>query len=86
MRVAGLEVPLELQQLEDWALQPGNNLELGPWLNLLDAIFPIVVIGIVANFLMQFLLHVKIVLASGFRWLFVWGIGHGDTFKKLEFE
>lgn len=37
VRVAGLEVPLELQQLEDWALKPGNNRELGPWLNLLDA-------------------------------------------------
>lgn len=36
MKAAGLEIPLDLQQLEAWALQPKDNKELGPWLNLLD--------------------------------------------------
>ena len=36
VKAAGLEIPLDLQQLEAWALQPKDNKELGPWLNLLD--------------------------------------------------
>lgn len=37
VRFSGLEIPLDLQQLEAWARQPERNAELGPWLNLLDA-------------------------------------------------
>ena len=36
VRFSGLEIPLDLQQLEEWAAQPERNRELGPWLNLLD--------------------------------------------------
>ena len=36
VRFSGLEIPLDLQQLEQWAAQPERNRELGPWLNLLD--------------------------------------------------
>ncbi|NBQ20662.1 MAG: alpha/beta hydrolase, partial [Synechococcaceae bacterium WB6_3B_236] len=36
LRIGGLELPLELQQLEDWVHQPQRNRELGPWLNLLE--------------------------------------------------
>jgi predicted dienelactone hydrolase len=36
IRVGGLQVPLDLQQLEDWVRQPGSSRELGPWLNLVD--------------------------------------------------
>jgi predicted dienelactone hydrolase len=36
LKVAGLEIPVEVQQLEDWAKQPKENRELGPWLNLLE--------------------------------------------------
>ena len=36
VRFSGLELPLDLNELESWALQPKVNAELGPWLNLLD--------------------------------------------------
>lgn len=36
LRIGGLELPLELQQLEDWVQHPQRNRELGPWLNLLE--------------------------------------------------
>ena len=36
VRFSGLELPLDLNELESWALQPRVNAELGPWLNLLD--------------------------------------------------
>jgi predicted dienelactone hydrolase len=36
VRFSGLELPLDLEQLEAWAVQPKTNPELGPWLNLLD--------------------------------------------------
>ncbi|HCA62277.1 MAG TPA: alpha/beta hydrolase, partial [Synechococcales bacterium UBA8647] len=36
VRFSGLELPLDLNELESWALRPKVNAELGPWLNLLD--------------------------------------------------
>ena len=36
VRFSGLQLPLDLNELESWALQPQVNAELGPWLNLLD--------------------------------------------------
>jgi len=36
VRFSGLELPLDLNELESWALKPQFNAELGPWLNLLD--------------------------------------------------
>ena len=36
VRFSGLQLPLDLNELESWALQPQVNPELGPWLNLLD--------------------------------------------------
>ena len=36
VRFSGLELPLDLEHLEAWAVQPKVNPELGPWLNLLD--------------------------------------------------
>ena len=36
VRFSGLQLPLDLNELEAWALRPQANPELGPWLNLLD--------------------------------------------------
>lgn len=36
MQVGGLELPLELSQLEDWVRNPAGRSELEPWFNLLD--------------------------------------------------
>jgi predicted dienelactone hydrolase len=36
VQVGGLELPLELSQLEDWLRNPAGRSELEPWFNLLD--------------------------------------------------